>query len=117
MRWAARLAQPLRDITTETLSWAQIKGTGTTALFGSENVSALTDNGAGDYTVTWAVPYASASSYAVCMGTSGSAALVTQHFRAFQSITASSIRTSLLDFNSAGATDPEFAYLIAVGEF
>lgn len=117
MRWAERLTHALGEPSSETISWAQIKGSGTTALFGSENVSSLTDNAGGDYTVTWTIPYATASSYAVVLGTSGTTNATTLHFRGLQAITATSARTSLLDYNAASATDPDYAYLIALGEF
>ena len=118
MRQFGRVSQPLPEHELVSLTWAQIKGQGTTALYGSENVSSLTDGGGGDYTLTWAVPFASASSYAVVLGSTAAAGSVTtQHFQAVQAITATSIRTSFLDFNSAAATDPDMAYVVALGEF
>ena len=117
MRPFERAAQPLPDPTTQQLSWAQIKGSGTTALFGQENVSSLTDNGAGDYTVTWAIPYAGASQYAVTMSSSGQAVSATLHFPAFQTITAGSVRTSFLNYSAGAASDPELVYILATGEF
>ena len=117
MRQFGRVSQPVPEHEFTCLSWAQIKGAGTTALWGSENVSSLTDGGGGDYTITWAVPFASASSYAVVVGSSGQATATTRHFQAVQSVTATSIRTSFLDFNAASATDPDMAYVVALGEF
>lgn len=38
-------------------AWVQFDGTGTAAIQGHEGVSSLTDNGTGDYTITWAVPF------------------------------------------------------------
>ena len=107
------LVEPALDV----FSWAQIKGDGATALYGSENVSSITDNGGGDYTVTWAIPFATASSYAVVLGSSGSTNAGQRHFQALQTITATSARTSFLDFAGASATDPDMAYLAALGEF
>ncbi len=117
MRQFGRISQPIPEQELVTLSWAQIKGAGTTALWGSENVSSLTDNGGGDYTVTWAVPFATASSYAVVIGSSGQTNATTRHFQAEQAVTAASVRTSFLDFNVASATDPDMAYVVALGEF
>ena len=117
MRTFHRLSQPIPEHELITFSWAQIKGSGTTALWGSENVSSLTDNAGGDYTITWAIPFATASSYAVVIGSSGQTGATTRHFQAEQSVTAASVRTSFLDFNAASATDPDMAYVVALGEF
>ena len=116
MRQFSRPAQGVHDYTFTGPSWAQIKGSGTTTLWGSENVSSFTDNGGGDYTVTWAVPYLSASSYAVVIGSSGAAGATTRHFQAIQTVTASTVRTSFLDYNSAAATDPDLVFVVALGE-
>lgn len=64
-----RLSSPVRA--TEPLpsqlcrGWVNFNGTGTAAILGSYNVSSLTDNGTGDFTVTWTQAFAAASSYAV----------------------------------------------------
>lgn len=104
-------------LTQSQFSWVQLKGEATTTIFGSENVSSITDNGAGDYTVTWQIPYATASSYAVLIGSSGSANQALCHFQSIQAIAAGSARTSFLNHSAAAGSDPDFAYLIALGEF
>ena len=35
-------------------AWVNFNGTGTVAIRGSENVSSITDNGTGDYSINWA---------------------------------------------------------------
>ena len=45
--------------------WAVIQADTTGQLHTHFTVSSYTDNGAGDHTLTWAIPFASASSYAV----------------------------------------------------
>jgi len=117
MRRFDRAVEVVNEPSLASFSWAQIHGLGTTALWGSENVASFTDNAGGDYTLTWAVPYRSASSYAVLIGSSGSAVTTVTHFQTLQSITASSVRTSLTDHNTVAASDPEMAYIIAIGEF
>lgn len=117
IRGHSRISQPVTDQELTSLSWAKIQGSGTTAIIASENVASLTDNAGGDYTVTWAIPYMNASSYAVIIGSSGDTGATTRHFQAIQTIAAGSVRTSFLDYNSAAATDPDKAYLIALGEF
>ena len=116
LRLFTHFTQPIPDPALVSYSWAQIKGEGATALFGSENVTSLTDNAAGDYTVTWAVPYAGASSYAVLIGSSATFSGADTHFQAIQTMSASSVRTSFLNRSGGVANDPDFATLIAVGE-
>lgn len=117
IRGHSRFSQPVPEQELSCLSWVKIQGSGTPAILGSENAASMTDNGGGDYTVTWAVPFATASSYAVVIGSSGQTVATTRHFQAIQTIAANSVRTSFLDYNSGAATDPDFAYLIALGEF
>lgn len=118
MRRFAGITQPLEDPALAQLSWVKINGSGTPAtVLDSENVSSFTDNAGGDYTVTWVVPFATASSYAALLCASGQTGATTRHFRTFQSVTAQSVRTSLLDFNAASATDADKVYIAAIGEF
>ena len=63
-------------------SWVRFSGTGTIAIEGSGNVSSLTDNGTGDYTInfTTAMPnadYTIATSVMGFAATSGRACIVT----------------------------------------
>ena len=44
-------------------AWVNFNGTGTIAARDSENVSSLTDNGAGDYTVTFSNAFGAADEY------------------------------------------------------
>ncbi len=49
-------------------AWVTFVGTGTVAIRDSHNVSSITDNGTGDYSVNWAVPFGysgGATGYAV----------------------------------------------------
>lgn len=46
--------------------WVSFNGTGTVAIGASHNVSSITDNGVGDYTVNWSTPFSSAD-YAVIL--------------------------------------------------
>lgn len=112
-----RIIGPLKDgnphIDTS-FSFAQIKGTGTTALFGSENVDSITDNAGGDYTITWTLAY-TASTYAVMMSTSGQTGATTRHFGSFRTIAAASVRTRCNDWNSQAETDPDMMFVATCG--
>ena len=101
----------------EVKAWALIAGGTTDTIRASRNVAAVTDNGAGDTTVTWSVPFATASSYAALLCTSGSTNAVIRTFVGLQSQTASSIRTDLRNFNAVTPVDPSFVYVGALGEY
>ena len=49
-------------------AWVNLNGTGTVAIRDSENVSSITDNSAGDYTVNFATAMANANYSAVASG-------------------------------------------------
>lgn len=46
-------------------AWAVIQGSGTSTLHSSYNIASLTDNGAGDFSLTFAREFASASEYVI----------------------------------------------------
>ena len=48
-------------VTTNALAWVNFNGTGTVAIRASYNVSSITDNGAGDYTVNFATALSDAN--------------------------------------------------------
>ena len=54
-------------------AWINFNGTGTIAIRASGNVSSLTDNGAGDYTINFTTAMPDAN-YSVCYGTGGNSA-------------------------------------------
>ena len=53
-------------------AWVNFNGTGTVAIRDSENVSSITDNGTGDYTVNFTVAMSNADYSAVSSSTSSS---------------------------------------------
>jgi hypothetical protein len=52
-------------VTTNALAWVNFNGTGTVAIRSSYNVSSITDNGTGDYTVNFATALSDANYSAV----------------------------------------------------
>jgi hypothetical protein len=87
-------------------AWVCFDGTGTPAILGSFNVSSITDNGTGDYTVNFTNAFANANYSAVTMayqGVSGSQGVVSGELTGNR--TASNIRlrvsqgTSNIDLN------------------
>ena len=59
-------------------AWVNFNGTGTIAARDSENVSSLTDNGTGDYTVNFSSAFG-AGDYAVSTSSSGATGSVNRH--------------------------------------
>ena len=58
-------------VTTNALAWVNFNGTGTVAIRSSYNVSSITDNGTGDYTVNFATALSDANYAAVATSNSG----------------------------------------------
>ena len=97
-------------------AWVNFNGTGTVAIRQSFNVSSITDNGAGDYTVNFTNALADAdySSFAsVSFGSGGynfpmvntnSSALITAP-------TTSSMRFVVLNYNATAWSDPTYAQI------
>lgn len=64
------------SVTTNALAWVNFNGTGTVAIRSSYNVSSITDNGTGDYTVNFATALSDANYadiYGCTAGAAGSA--------------------------------------------
>jgi hypothetical protein len=77
-------------------AWVNFNGTGTVAIRGSGNVTSITDNGAGDYTVnfTTAMPDANYATVAHSWDTSGGGFLIYGKAGVLPTTTAVSFRTS-----------------------
>lgn len=104
--------------THEIHAWAFIVPTNTATLVAGSNVSSVTDNGTADVTATWAIPFASASSYAALTTCSGNKSLSTTYFHGLQTVAAGSVRTRSLRGDTGAATsDPNRIYIVAVGEY
>ena len=82
-------------------AWVNFNGTGTVAIMASGNVSSITDNGVGDYTINFTTAFAD-TNYAAVLSTRQAAtvALVTPAYEVSPS-SASALR--IYAFNSGGA--------------
>lgn len=112
MRWTGRSLHGPRN-RSQIGVWAVIGTQTTSKLHTSYNVASLTDNGTGDSTLTFVVPFASASEYAVVCGTTSTSRVVTftdQDNRP----TASSVRLVTIDAANA-LTDVDPTTVICVG--
>ena len=97
-------------------AWVNFNGTGTVAIRQSFNVSSITDNGTGDYTVNFVTALADAdySSFAsVSFGSGGySFPLVnTSSFAVITAPTTSSMRFAVLNYNASAWSDPTYAQI------
>jgi hypothetical protein len=79
-------------------AWVNFNGTGTVAIRASGNVTSITDNGTGDYTVnfTTAMPDANYSFGAVCSSTAGAAGYVVRIANGAH-VTSGSLRIQIVD--------------------
>lgn len=84
-------------------AWVNFNGTGTIAINGSFNVSSITDNGTGNYTVnfTTALPDANYAVETACIATSAVAPRHTQ----YNTLTTSSVVVYCCD-TAGGVADP-----------
>lgn len=108
-------SDPMRRTFAEVCGWCVLDGTGTIAIKDSENVASITDNGTGDYTVTWAVPMKTAN-YAVVgsiLGASGGiGALVARTVAP----TAAALRVKSTSDNVGTAFDSAAVHVIVIDE-
>ena len=90
-------------------AWVNFNGTGTVAIRGSGNVSSITDNGTGEYTVnfTTAMPDTNYAVVAGCMYVAGSGFLRTLQRISQTAPTTSAIQVIAYEEN-AGAVDPTY---------
>jgi hypothetical protein len=92
-------------------AWVNFNGTGTPAIRASGNVSSITDNGTGDYTINFstAMPDANYSVSALSRITSTGIAPVVVNLLTTTTPTASLFRICT-DRNGIGVTDPEYVF-------
>lgn len=96
--------------------WIKWDGEGTTSILGSYNVTSLTDEGTGDYTITWATDFADAN-YAIAGAgrrTSGETTGIYVSPKSTATYLAGSVR--VLTEVSATPVDTEFSSVIAFGD-
>ena len=92
-------------------AWVNFNGTGTVAIRGSGNVSSITDNGTGNYTVNFTTAMPDANYSAQCSagsGTGGSAYIYNTFYTAAP--TTSAFRILTVSFSG---TDTDYAYVMA----
>ena len=100
-------------------AWVNFNGTGTVAIRASYNVSSITDNGTGDYTVNFTTALADANYAANVTGTRFITGTVDGDFRATiagtDHILAGSVR--VIFYNTTGLSSTSDAYAMCVAIF
>ena len=96
----------------EIKGWINFNGTGTIAINDSYNVTSITDNGTGNYTISWNVHFAS-TSY-TCSGTSGTTSA--RQFTTLITYAVGSVVVLTYDESAAGYYDPAVVAVIALGD-
>jgi hypothetical protein len=96
-------------------AWVNFNGTGTVAILGSFNVSSITDNGTGDYTVnfTTAMPNANYAVSGTNAFSSSNSSVYAIKPRSNTDLTTTSVRI-LSTFASGGTTDVWDANIVTV---
>ena len=91
-------------------AWVNFNGTGTVAIRASYNVSSITDNGTGDYTVNFTTAMVDANyspTGACCRTLEGGSIKVTS----VSNITTGSYRFSTMNGNGGTAVDSDFVFI------
>jgi hypothetical protein len=94
-------------------AWVNFNGTGTVAIRASNNVSSITDNGTGDYTVNFTTALVDANYSSVVgtgFGSTWQAGIALNNTASFVEAapTTSSFRFACVSFNVASSQDPKY---------
>ena len=92
-------------------AWVNFNGTGTVAIRASFNVTSITDNGTGDYTVNFTTAMSDANYAAVAMSQKGSQADIIRCFNVITDVSAPTVNSIRLGhaFSSSTANDTPYA--------
>ena len=94
--------------------WAVVGGGTTMKIHSSFNVSALTDNGTGDFTLAMVVPFASASEY-VCLSSQACGNFAASHIDDTNPPTASTVRIVTVSDGVGAFVDRDPVTVVALG--
>ena len=91
-------------------AWVNFNGTGTVAIRASYNVSSITDNGTGEYTVNFTNSMPDAN-YCTTLSFSGSNDSGGQCFIRSDGVAAGSVRIELMNYNATANADRDYVYV------
>lgn len=98
-------------------AWVIFKGTDTVSIYSSYNVSSVTDNGVGDYTVNFSNPFSSSSYSTLCTGFHDSGNYATSCFVDDSSaLTPTGVNVRTLNTSDTGDKDSEQVHVAAFGD-
>lgn len=103
----------VEGVATNALAWVNFNGTGTVAIRSSYNVSSITDNGTGDYTINFTNALSDANYAALFNGSGVSAGSAWGLGNATP--TTSAIRIIAFAYNGASLYDPSYCYAAIFG--
>jgi len=101
-------------VTTNALAWVNFNGTGTVAIRSAYNVSSITDNGTGDYTVNFTTALADANYAATALLNGGSAGVVVAPYTT-TAPTTSAYRIGTRRTDTFNPADPEYVNIAFFG--
>jgi hypothetical protein len=108
-------------VTTNALAWVNFNGTGTVAIRSSYNVSSITDNGTGDYTVNFATALSDANYAATALTTTVTTFTATSVCEIYNtgtpSISTTSIRITTSYVNTTNNRTPDDKAVVCVAIF
>ena len=92
-------------------AWVNFNGTGTVAIRASGNVSSITDNGTGDYTINFTTAMPDANYSAVAMSQKGATSDLIRCFNVITDVSAPTVNSIRLghEFSSSTANDTAYA--------
>ena len=90
-------------------AWVNFNGTGTVAIRASGNVSSITDNGTGDYTVNFTTAMPDVNYCGLCNGGTLSDEIV-QWTAGIANLTTTSFRIDIENISDAGQRDSDAVY-------
>ena len=94
-------------------AWVNFNGTGTVAIRASGNVTSITDNGTGDYTVNFTTAMPDAN-YAATISAGFNGAATTSLGQIHQSVAPTSSATRFLTYNVAGTLTDQIIICVSI---
>lgn len=91
-------------------AWVNFNGTGTVAIRASGNVSSITDNGTGDYTVNFTTAMSDANYNVVCSGSNSGTYGGTLYVNATTTPSTTAVRVGGVAFGVSGTASIDNAY-------
>jgi hypothetical protein len=102
-------------VTTNALAWVNFNGTGTVAIRSSYNVSSITDNGTGDYTINFTNALSDANYAATGNGGNASGGGYDLYMPWQQAPTTTTFRVGVWNGNSTAASDCPYTQIAFFG--